>query len=249
MSIKTRITLFASLVLAVALAAAPPAEAQGRLPDSTVEAVVAHGLAARGLDGTVTVDALDGVVTLTGEVETLGKKMDAERVALKAEGVQTVINELEVVSRASDEEIAAGISRALDGYFYHDVFDWVTATVDGGAVDLLGSVYLPWHRKAIIDRVARVPGVTSIQDHIALQSVGGDPLRAEAFQAIYGNLAFNEWTALGRAPIHIVVDGGKVTLEGEVRNLVEKRLAESLVRMETSAFGVTNHLRVSGSRS
>ena len=93
--------------------------------------------------------------------------MTAGKVARKTEGVDTVVNELEVMSRASNEQIATGISRALDGFFYHDVFDWVTATVDGGAVDLLGSVYVPWYREAIVDRVARVPGVTSIQDHIA----------------------------------------------------------------------------------
>ena len=245
---QARCTLFGTLALAVALSVVPAA-AQDRLPDGTVEAVVAHRLAARGLDGAVTVEAVDGVVTLTGTVETLSEKMTAGKVARKTEGVDAVVNELEVASRASDEAIAEEISIALDVFFYHDVFDWVTATVDDGAVDLLGSVYVPWHREAIVDRVARVPGVTSIQDHIALQSVGGDPLRAEAFRAIYGHLAFNEWIALGRAPIHIVVEAGKVTLEGEVRSLVEKRLAESLVRTETSTFGVTNHLRVTGSRA
>ena len=71
---QARCTLFGTLALAVALSVVPAA-AQDRLPDGTVETVVAPRLAARGLDGAVTVEAVDGVVTLTGTVETLSEKM------------------------------------------------------------------------------------------------------------------------------------------------------------------------------
>ena len=44
----------------------------------------------------IRVAAQDGVVTLTGHVESSTEKRHAERAALKFEGTQSVINEIEV---------------------------------------------------------------------------------------------------------------------------------------------------------
>jgi osmotically-inducible protein OsmY len=47
---------------------------------------------------------------------------------------------------------------------------------------------------------------------------------------------------MANPPIHIVVDRGRVTLTGVVRNEVDRALARSLAT-HLGAFSVTNHLK------
>src|ERR1700755_2537778 len=59
----------------------------------------------------------NGVVTLTGDVDTFGKRWAAERAALRVRGVKGVANEIEVrlpsANQPTDPEIAEAASRAL----------------------------------------------------------------------------------------------------------------------------------------
>lgn len=234
-----------AIFLALALLVGGAATAAAAIPsDNAIQTAVSNRLAAHGFASTVQAAVADGTVTLTGNVDKLAAKSRAERLARQADGVAEVVNEIAVSDRRSDQAVADAISRALDGYFYYGVFDWVEASVQGGVVTLEGSVYTPWHRDAIVRRLEDVPGVVAIEDRLALQPVGDDNLRAQAFRAIYGHPMFDQWVALGRAPIHIIAHDGKLTLEGAVRSPVEKRLAGTVARLDTFAFGVTNHLRV-----
>jgi hyperosmotically inducible protein len=49
-------------------------------------------------------------------------------------------------------------------------------------------------------------------------------------------------------PIHIIVDHGKVTLEGVVANEGDKNQAGIYANSVNSVFSVTNNLRVEGDR-
>jgi hypothetical protein len=60
----------------------------------------------------------DGVVTLTGTVDSFLKKWAAERAALRVEGVRAVVNHIEVVPRGlgvrTDEDIARAVALAFE---------------------------------------------------------------------------------------------------------------------------------------
>ena len=55
---------------------------------------------------------------------------------------------------------------------------------------------------------------------------------------------FTRYAIQANPPIHIIVENGNVTLKGVVANAMEKQIAETKVRTNVMAFGVTNNLKV-----
>jgi osmotically-inducible protein OsmY len=69
-----------------------------------------------------------------------------------------------------------------------------------------------------------------------------DELRYRIARAIYGNPTFWQYASMVNPPIHIVVEGGHVTLTGVVQSNVDRMLARSLAT-SFGAFTVKNELR------
>lgn len=239
------------LVLILALVASPALIAESstaQLPDDIIADVVETRLAKRQLDPGVSVTVEEGVVTLTGTVETLADKRKAEKLAMEADDVHRVVNDLRLktISRSSNE-IAQDISNAIDDYVLYTVFDWVEGQVQNGRVMLDGYVTEPWKKEDLAQRIEQIPGVRSIENTIEVLSPVHDDLRISLVRRIYGDLLF-----LGRGtgadqPIHIIVrDSGDVQLEGLVRNQVEKRQAGNIARQHPWTFEVENNLIVPG---
>jgi BON domain-containing protein len=61
-------------------------------------------------------------------------------------------------------------------------------------------------------------------------------------RAIYGNSNFWTYGAMANPPIHIIVENGRVTLEGVVNSNVDRMLARSIAS-SFGAFSVTNNLK------
>jgi hyperosmotically inducible protein len=124
------------------------------------------------------------------------------------------------------------------------VFDSVDAAVTDGRVVLRGWVTMPYKRDDIERRVRRVGGVPAVENAIGVLPVSqfDDELRFRIARAIYSNSSFWHYASMVNPPIHIVVNRGRVTLEGVVNNNVERMLARSLAT-GFGAFEVTNMLR------
>lgn len=239
-------TLIATLIVALIVLGAPArASAAEPISDDTLQQLIQSRLANHELGGMVAVEVTGGVVTLTGSVDSLAQKREAGKLAYKVDEVTRVENRLTVGTERAPQQLANEVRDVLDTYFLHGVFDWVTADVAAsGHVTLKGSVYEPWHRDEIVERVERIAGVREVDNEIEIQSLGADDLRRQVFRAIYGDPTFREYLGLGRLPIHIVVEGNDVSLYGTVRSEVERRKAEFQVRGDTWAHGVDNQLRV-----
>jgi hyperosmotically inducible protein len=69
-----------------------------------------------------------------------------------------------------------------------------------------------------------------------------DELRLRIARAIYGNSNFWTYGAMANPPIHIIVENGRVTLEGVVNSNVDRMLARSIAS-SFGAFSVTNNLK------
>jgi len=69
-----------------------------------------------------------------------------------------------------------------------------------------------------------------------------DELRFRIARAIYGNSSFWTYGAMANPPIHIVVENGRVTLEGVVNSNVDRMIARSIAS-SFGAFSVTNNLK------
>src|SRR5262245_53397120 len=90
----------------------------------------------------VGVSVKDGIVTLTGTVETYSEKLPADRAAARISGVKAIVNELEVggwgTNENTDEDIAYAAANALETASVPH--NQVKVTVDRGWITLKGIV-------------------------------------------------------------------------------------------------------------
>ena len=144
-------------------------------------------------------------------------------------------------------QIFEDIQQQVNRYTRFTIFDDVNIAIDEqGVVALTGRVTSPYKSREIATRVARVEGVTGIDNAITTLPVSrnDDQLRYGIARAIYGNSNFWRY-GLGVSPsIHIVVERRHVTLTGVVDSKVDRMLAETLAR-HSLAFSVTNRIRTS----
>jgi hyperosmotically inducible protein len=71
-----------------------------------------------------------------------------------------------------------------------------------------------------------------------------DRLRLQLFHAIYGFPALEKYALGVQKPIRIIVNSGRVTLEGVVDNEGDKNIAGIRANGISGIFSVTNNLRV-----
>jgi osmotically-inducible protein OsmY len=143
-----------------------------------------------------------------------------------------------------DVGIALDISHQIERYPQFTIFDHVTGTVDNGVVTLTGKVTMPFKKNDIGRRAGEISGVREVLNRIDVLpvSIYDDQLRRRIARAIYGNSAFWQYGAMANPPIHIIVEGGHVTLTGVVNSNVDRMLARSLA-IGFGEFSVTNELR------
>ena len=143
-----------------------------------------------------------------------------------------------------DFQIALDACSTITDYDQYGIFDDVTVSVREGVATLIGKVTLPSKRHDIEKRVARVSGVASVRNQIEVLPVSklDEELRVKIANAIYQNSNFWAYSTLPKPPIHIIVEGSRVTLAGIVHTDIDRRLAQSLA-MQGGAGQVTNSLK------
>jgi len=129
-------------------------------------------------------------------------------------------------------------------YSWFSIFDNVESQINDGVVVLHGKVTMPYKKTDLEKRVAKVDGVKQVINKLEVLPVSqfDDRLRMQIARAIYGNPNFRGFYSQANPPIHIVVDRGRVTLEGVVNNQTDRMLAMSIAN-NFLAFGVKNELR------
>jgi osmotically-inducible protein OsmY len=166
----------------------------------------------------------DGIVTLTGWVDSYTKRWAAEEAAHRVRGVKAVANDIEVrlgtSGERTDPEIAAAAARALqwDALLVQEKID---VTVSKGWITLKGTV--DWqYKKADAERVVRnLAGVKGVSNLIEVKPrVQPAEIKKQVEQA----LVRSAQTDAER--ITVEVDGSKVTLKGTVRSWAEREEAE-----------------------
>jgi hyperosmotically inducible protein len=129
-------------------------------------------------------------------------------------------------------------------YPHFTIFDSVNAEIDEGVVRLTGKVTMPYKRTDIERRVQKLTGVVKVDNRIEVLPVSqfDDNLRLRIARAIYGNPAFHMYSFRVNPPIHVIVEHGRVTLEGVVLSNVDRVLARSIAS-NFLAFEITNALK------
>ena len=129
-------------------------------------------------------------------------------------------------------------------YTHFTVFDSVNTQINDGVVVLSGWVTMPYKSHDIERRVSRVDGVTRVVNQIKELPVSqfDDDLRIRIARAIYSSPHFRGYGSMVNPPIHIIVERGRVTLEGVVNSQVDRMLARSIAS-NFLAFDVKNALK------
>jgi|SRR5271157_210680 len=131
---------------------------------------------------------------------------------------------------------------------YYGIFDNLAYRVDGTKVTLLGQVTNPTLKSDAGNVVKKIEGVTAVDNQIQVLPLSpmDDGIRRAEYRAIYGEPSLNRYAMQAVPPIHIIVDTGKVTLEGVVATQADKDLANIRANTVSGVFSVTNNLRVEG---
>jgi hyperosmotically inducible protein len=152
------------------------------------------------------------------------------RASLATVALLVILTSAAVAQDRRDVRLAEDIGRSITSYTRLTIFDDINATVEGGMVVLTGKVTMPYKKTDMEKRIAKVDGVRGVRNDIGVLPVSqfDNELRYRVSRAIYGNPSFWNYAAMANPPIHIIVEGGHVTLAGVVNSNVERMLARSL---------------------
>ena len=189
----------------------------------------------------------NGIATLTGTVDNLGSKLDAERAARKAKGVTQVINNIRVsADDVTPRQMLDKARHQVVVYYAYGIFDNIALEAKGNTLVVSGQVTEPFKKADLGNILARVRGVANLENSLEVLplSTFDDQLRMAVARAIYGRSGFELYAVQANPPIHIIVKNGNVTLEGAVSSKMDSTLAEMAARNVGLTFSVTNNLRV-----
>ena len=149
-----------------------------------------------------------------------------------------------LASATEDLQTFRSVQRQVLRYTHFTIFDSISADVEDGVVTLTGRVTMPYKKRDIERRVREVSGIREVHNRIEVLPASqlDDRLRYDIARAIYGHPMFEPYAMMANPPIHVIVERGRVTLEGVVNSEVERALARSIAG-SFLAFDVRNELK------
>jgi len=129
---------------------------------------------------------------------------------------------------------------------YYGIFDNLAYRVYGTKVTLLGQVARPSLKSEAGRVVKNIEGVETVNNEIEVLPVspGDDRIRLSEYRIIYSQATLKRYALQAVPPIHIIVKGGHVTLEGAVANESDKTVAALMANGVHGVLSLTNNLRV-----
>jgi len=184
----------------------------------------------------------DGIVTMTGRVQSYWDKVAAEHAADRVAGVKAVVNELEIrlpyASERTDEDIARA---AVDSLNWSVLVpqDRIKVKVSKGWITLEGTVDWQFQKTAAESAVRKLIGVKGVSN---LVDVKPQVSKVEVKASI--EAALKRSAELDANRIKVETDGDKVILTGTVRSLFEREEAERAAWKAPGVHSVDNRIKV-----
>jgi osmotically-inducible protein OsmY len=184
----------------------------------------------------------NGVVTLSGHVDSYSKKVAAENAAKKVVGVKAVAEDIEVgISpsyRKTDTEIAEA---ALDALQWHNAVqeEKIKIKVEDGNIKLEGEVDWEYQRTMAKRAIENLAGVRLVTNLITVKpNISPYDIQKKI------NAAFHRSATVDSRKIETQVDGSRVTLRGIVRSIAEKEDAENAAWFAPGVTSVVNQIEI-----
>ena len=188
------------------------------------------------------VTVIDGVVTLTGIVDSYLKKSKAEDAAKSVAGVKAVVEKIEVEfinsKDKTDSEIAVEVLDALKAN-WQVPFHKIKVKVEDGWLTLEGNVEWNYQKEAVEKSVRNLAGVKVLTNDIRIQPLSTDEIEQGDIQRALGR----NWS-MDDQDVIVSVSGNKVTLNGTVNSYYQKDEAERIAWMAPGVVTVTNELAI-----
>jgi osmotically-inducible protein OsmY len=184
--------------------------------------------------------ATDGVVTLTGWVDSYLKKWRAEEAAHRVRGVRAVANDIEVrlSSERTDADIAAAAARAL-AWNSSLPADRIKVTVSKGWITLEGDVEWQYQRQEAENAVRRLWGVRGVSNLLSVKpSASPTDLKKKIEEALVRS------AQLDAKGITVEIQGSTAILKGSVRSWAERQEAQRIAWLAPGITNVDNNITV-----
>jgi osmotically-inducible protein OsmY len=184
----------------------------------------------------------NGIVTLSGIVDSFSQKMAAERAAKWVKGVRAIAEDIQIgvspVTQKTDTEIAEAVLNALKWNSAVQE-EKVKIKVENGNVKLEGEVVWEYQRSNAKLALENLSGVKSVLNQITLKP---QIIATDIQQKIIS--AFHRHATMDAKQITTEVLGSKIYLYGKVRSLAEKEDAEYAVWSAPGVTYVENNLEI-----
>jgi len=183
-----------------------------------------------------------GIVTLTGHVNSFSEKWSAEVAARRVAGVKALAIELEVnlpgASQRNDIDIARSAENVLSWMNYLPI-NAVTVSCENGWLTLFGEVQWEYQRKEVTGAVRHLLGVTGVSNQILIRpGVSLKLLKTEIESAL------KRQALVDLEHILIEIHGNAVTLSGKVNSVTEQELTKQVVWRSPGVHNVIDHLTI-----
>ena len=188
------------------------------------------------------VTAENGIVTLSGHVNSFVQKHAAEDAARRVKGVRAVAEEIEVrlesdAKRGDDDIATAAINRlAWDMSVPRDA---IKVKVEKGWVTLTGTVEWHYQKVAAANAIRPLMGVTGVSDQVTLRPrVSTGNISDDITHALHRSWFFDPDT------IKVTASGGDIKLTGYVTSWHDRQVAAETAWAAPGATSVVNDLTV-----
>jgi VCBS repeat-containing protein len=184
----------------------------------------------------------NGIVTLSGIVDSFSKKLSAERATKKVSGVKAIAEDIQIgvspVYRKTDTEIAEAVFNALK---WHSAVpeEKVKIKVEDGIVTLEGELEWEYQRMNARTAIQNLSGVRSVTNLITIKP-NLNPFELE--QKI--TEAFRRNATIDAGKVNVSTSGSKVILTGKVRSFAESEDAEDVAWAAPGVYHVENKLSI-----
>ena len=186
------------------------------------------------------VTAKDGVITLTGVVDSYAKKLEAENAAKTVYGVNAVVEKVEVKfdtyrSKKEDNDIANEVLKAFK-------WNWqipdaqLKVKVEKGWVTLEGTLEWNFQKEAASNAVRNLLGVTGVSNKIVIKAEKDEVEKKDIESALKRNWYFND------QDIEVSVSGNNVKIKGRVNSYYAKDEAEQIAWNAPGVSTVDNEI-------
>ena len=185
----------------------------------------------------------DGIVTLSGFVDSYSTKYAAERAAKRVEGVKAVVNDLEVKlpfdDERTDEDLARAALRALEDRITVP-HERIKVTVNDGWITLEGDVEWNYQKEAAEVAVRDLTGIKGVTNRInVLPRVSPSDVKTKIEEAL------KRMAEVDAKRITVETTDSKVILRGKVRSWVEWDEALRAAWRAPGVKAVENRLEIS----